>query len=923
MMLDRMMAAAAIGVTMFALVACGDESQKESLNTAKAALAKSDIKAATVLLKSTLQQNPTSAEARFLLGKVLFDGGDMPGAAVELRKAQELKYPAEQVAPMLAKAMLSMLEDKKVTAEFGKFESTDPVAKSDVAASVALAFARQGQQAQAEATLKEALKGTPDHGPGLLVLARLEAGKGNLDNALSIVEGVLQKAPGSAEAHHLRGDLLAYGKRDLPKATESYLKTLSLQPGNVAAYTALMGIALISNDTAAAAKYYEAMAKALPNHPQTRFVEAQLAASKGDFKRASELLPPILKLAPENARVQQFAGFVELGMNSVGRAVSHLNKSIALAPELAPARLLLARAHLRSGQPDKALDTLRPLLAREMPDPESLTLAAEAHLLTGQVTEAEAFFQRAAKLTPTDSRVRTALALTQLARGRSEQGYAELQSIAASDKGTLADLALINARIRRQELGAALKAIDSLAAKEPASPIAPQLRGQIGLMRRDLKGARAEFEAALAKDPIYFPAVAALAKLDLVDKNAEAAQKRFEQVLKQDPNNLRAMLSLADLRARAGASKDEIAQWLDKAITANPTEPAPRLMLIDHWLSSGDPKAALAAAQAGLSTQPDSPEMLDALGRAQLAAGENQQAINTFGKLAILQPKSPVPLLRLARAQAYAKDSGSAVRSLGQALELAPELPAAQRDLLSLALQSRKADDALQVARRVQRQRPNDAVGFRLEGDIHAEFKDWDSAVKAYRVGLSKANPNALASRMYSVLSAAKKQAEADQFAAEWVKRQPADGQFISYLGDAYLSRQDYTSAQQQYLKAIKLDPNDAKSHNNLAWVMVKTKQAGAVAMAERAVQLAPGNATMLDTLSLALAEDKQLEKAIEAARAVLVLAPSQPAYRLSLAKLYLQSGNRAGAKEELSQLSKLGAKFAAQGEVAELLKGL
>ena len=93
--------------------------------------------------------------------------------------------------------------------------------------------------------------------------------------------------------------------------------------------------------------------------------------------------------------------------------------------------------------------------------------------------------------------------------------------------------------------------------------------------------------------------------------------------------------------------------------------------------------------------------------------------------------------------------------------------------------------------------------------------------------------------------------------------------------------------------------------------------------MAERAVALVPDNAAVLDTLVHALAADNQLAKAIETAKAVLVLAADEPTYRLNLARLYVRAGEKANAKAELERLVSLGTKFARQSEVGELLKSL
>lgn len=55
----------------------------------------------------------------------------------------------------------------------------------------------------------------------------------------------------------------------------------------------------------------------------------------------------------------------------------------------------------------------------------------------------------------------------------------------------------------------------------------------------------------------------------------------------------------------------------------------------------------------------------------------------------------------------------------------------------------------------------------------------------------------------------------------------------------------------------------------------------------------------------------------------VVALAPEAPQYRLTLARLQLQAGNKAAARVELDKLAALGRPFSGQVEVGKLLKQL
>ena len=79
------------------------------------------------------------------------------------------------------------------------------------------------------------------------------------------------------------------------------------------------------------------------------------------------------------------------------------------------------------------------------------------------------------------------------------------------------------------------------------------------------------------------------------------------------------------------------------------------------------------------------------------------------------------------------------------------------------------------------------------------------------------------------------KRADADKFGAGWIKDQPKDVGFASYLADITLARNDLPAAEVLYRRVIELQPDNAVALNNVAWLMVKANKPGAVAMAEQA----------------------------------------------------------------------------------------
>ena len=906
-----------------ALAACGGGDPQKLMASAKAYLDKGDAKSAVIELKTALQSQPDSAEARYLLGKALLVSEEPVGAAVELRKALDLKHPRDIVLPDLAKAMLEQGQHKELIAQYADATLDNKEALASLKTSIGLAQARNGAADAAMAAFKQAIDAAPGHVPALTAMARQMAVGNDRDGAIKAADAIIASSKADADAWVLQGDLLAYGKGDKEGAIAAYRKAIGLTGNHLAAHAGIIQLQVATSDTKGAAEQVAALQKVRPNHPSTRFFQAQVAYLQADFKAAKELVLQLLKGAPDHPQINQLAGAIELASGSNESARAYLNKALQAAPGSVIARRLLASSYLKSGEAQKALDLLQPLLTQAAPDGVALGVAGEAHLQLGELDKAAAMFAQAAKANPSNTNNLTALARTRFLKGDAVGAVADLEQIAAADKGDVADLELVNTQLRRRDFAGALKAIDGLERKQPGKPLAAQLRGVAYVGLKDMAQARASFEKALSLDAGFFPAAFNLAGLDIADKKPQAAQQRFEAILKAQPGHLRALLALADLRARNGGSKQEVTDLLATAVRLNPGEAAAHLSLINNHLVNKQAELALTAAQQADAALPNQPAILDALGRAQYAGGQPNQAVATYNRIIALQPGSPLAHMRVAEMKLASKDNDAAIDSLKRAVAAKPDALLPLQRLFALELQAGRHADALKLARDVQKRQPAHSLGFVFEGDVQRAQKSDAAALASYKTALGKVAPGIAAPRYHNLLTAMGKKAESDQFVTTWAKDQPNDVAFVVYLADNALARKDYANAELAYRRVAELQPTQVAALNNIAWLMVKANKPGALPFAEKANELQPNQPALMDTLALALAAEKRIDQALELQKKALALAPDSNVLRLTMARLHVQAGQKPQARELLESLAKLGDKFPDQADVKALLAGL
>ncbi|MFN8892700.1 MAG: tetratricopeptide repeat protein, partial [Betaproteobacteria bacterium] len=311
------------------------------------------------------------------------------------------------------------------------------------------------------------------------------------------------------------------------------------------------------------------------------------------------------------------------------------------------------------------------------------------------------------------------------------------------------------------------------------------------------------------------------------------------------------------------------------------------------------------------------------LGRAQMAAKDAASAVATFKQLTALQDSNPSYKVRLADALVETQDYAGARRALEDALKMRPDFTPARRGLMTVAMRENKPQEAIALAREIQKAEPRDPEGFLLEGDVENTRRNHDQAAAAYRRALDLRKASDIATRLHMALLNGGRKAEADKLAADWSRGNPKDAVFRFYEGDVALQRGDLAAAEGHYRAVLAMQPRNALAMNNVAYLLVKQGKPGALDLARKANGLLPGRPQMMDTLALALAADKKLPQAIEVQKSAISRAPDDPGLKLTLARLLIQSGDKAYARAELEDLAKLGSRVRDQAEVGKLLATL
>ena len=919
-------------ITLALLAACSQRSEQDLLAAAQKRMEQKDVNGAVIELKNLLQQSPDSAKGRHLLGKALLESGDLAGAEIELRRAWELGAPRDELAPLLAQTLLNSGQARKLVTEFGDQSLADPTAMSTLLQHLALAHLAQGNVAEAKAAAVRALQLKPDSEDAVVVGARIKLASGFPDEALAALDELLLKNAKASKALQLKAEvLLSRGK--VQEAEPLLSDVLALDPMSYDARSLLVRLALGNQKIDEAAKLVESMPPVMAKRPQGRFMQAQVALAKGDAAKARDLALPLVKLLPNFVPLLRLVAGAHQQLGELADSENLLNQALKVAPDDLALRRQFAALQLQRRAPAKTLDTLRPVLETAKADAETLLLAGKAQLMLGNFEGADQAFGAASKLRPDDAKTSAALALSAIvrdsaapggaSRAKADAAISQLRDIAAKDSTSSYDLLLVNALLRRGELPAALAAIDKLAPKMVGSPIPEGLRGRIHLLRKDNAAAQASFEAALKADAGYLPAVLGLVALDMQGGKKDAAVKRLEAFVGSQPRTPQARLALAELLAQTGATPERIIEVLAAGVREEPTEAALRLALIDQHLRMGSTAKAAQSAQEAAAALPHNPDLLERLARTQMASGDKSQAVKTYSQLTVLAPTRAQGWLGLAQMRFAEQDIAGTEREIKRALEAEPGSVAAQRLQIQLALRQGRTEEGLAALRERQKKYPQEAFALIAEADVEINRQHLDVGIAALRKATTLPDPADAAPRLYAALLVAKKRDEANAFETQWAAAHPQDIVFAGAVADVLLARGELDQALVRYEALLKRSPDSLPVINNVAWLRSKAGKPGARELAERGLKLSLDFPALRDTYATVLANEKDFSKAISQQRQLIADLPDQPAFRLNLAEILIQSGDKAAAKTELEGLAKLGAKFPQQAQVAALLKSL
>ncbi|MGD9601276.1 MAG: XrtA/PEP-CTERM system TPR-repeat protein PrsT [Gammaproteobacteria bacterium] len=917
----------AVSLPLPVVAAEADPEVNEFYEDAQERFNQAEYDAAIIQLKNALQKAPEHLPSLVLLGQCYLETGDGPAAESTLNEARERGADLALTAAPRARALLLQFRHRELLAE-----ALPPGLPPKRLAELLEVKADAALQLNDRKALKQILKDIQNlhvNSPGeLAIRATLAMREGRLDDAERLVNTALAATPDSPLTRLTRASL-SHVKDAHEEAMKEYAEVITLEPGNVPARLARIGLLFDLNRPAESTDDFAFFDKRESKDPRFLYMKALNAQRNGDPKQARAVLDELSKLLEtlgtrivrSNLQLLMIAGMANYHIGNYELAESYLEQYVKASRGETLTRRMLATLQIRKKDYTSAIKLLTATLEAEGESPEILSLLASAYSADGQHQRATAALERATTLRPDDTRLQTSLAMSRALKGQSEAALASLSEVFDSDaKGEAAGMPLAVLRLTRNDYAGAEEVASRLLDAEPGNLTYLNLHGVtlVGLDRP--QEARVRFEKALSLNANYRPALLNIAKLDRREGRLDEAAARLEGLRKAKPDDGQVLLELARVSAARGNTKAAL-KSMRAAYKAQSDSLEIAGALTALLLEGKDVEGARNVILEQETKHPNNLEVLDMKTRLLLASGKHDDLRAHLKRMAETAEFNVDWLTRIGESQIRYGYLADAQYALFKALQEKPRDVPLRARVGDIEVALGKLDEAERRARKLVDDFPDHPAGHALLGDVATARQRFADGAEHYAEARRRPDGDRpeIALKQFEALRDAGQVDAAEAVLEDWQSRHPTQTWAALRRAELAMNQGELPAARAGYEAVLEQDAHNAEALNNLANVLLRSGDlAAAEARARAALEVAPENPYVLDTLGWVLTRAERAKEALPYLREARTRAANLPEIRYHLAATLEKLGRRAEALKELEPAVATGVDF---GERAEALR--
>ncbi len=466
--------------------------------------------------------------------------------------------------------------------------------------------------------------------------------------------------------------------------------------------------------------------------------EARAFIKKGDGNAAVIQLKNALQADPGNVAARQLLGEIYLRVGNGPSAEKEFQAAIRRGAKDTRIKILLARAYLLQGKNKEAIDELPADVTEPELRPDALIVRGQALLGLREFDKAREMLREADKLKPDDVRAKIGLAQSFVSQGKVAEGEAE---------------------------------IDDALKRNPDSPEALVLKGELRRLNKDLPGAIQQFERAIkVNEGNLLALLGRAASLIDLGKDAEAqgdldavfrrvpkhplasylqaltlSKKKdyvaAQETLQQAGNFLDNHMPSVFLRGAINYALNQYEQAvanLERYVAAVPSNERARKLLGATLVRKREPERAIKILEQLVKEDTKDAQLLTLLGSAYMQTGKFNEGTAYFSRASEAAPDVAYIKMQQALGNLALGEADAAVGQLESAVNLDPEARQATVLLALVKLRKRDFDGALEAAKKLKETSPDNPLADNLigaaqlgKGDTKAARATFEAALKA------------------------------------------------------------------------------------------------------------------------------------------------------------------------------------------------
>jgi tetratricopeptide (TPR) repeat protein len=429
----------------------------------------------------------------------------------------------------------------------------------------------------------------------------------DFDQALELLKSALRQTPENDILWTMQGVALS-GKGQNKEALASFRHALKIAPDNVRALEGAVQIGYEAGDPSVI-PLLKRLLRLRPNDQTSHGMLAVLAYQQGDcptavnhFAKAGSLLQSQLPA------VHAYATCL-VKLKKLDEAVEVFEKALALNPQDAQERRLLASVQVMAHKPQDAVSTLAPLLANDSADANTLEMASAAYEDTHETDKAVDTLRRAILLDPKNVNL-----------------YLDFAAISATHQSFQVGINVVNEGIQLQPRAAPLYFA----------------RGVLYVQLADYDKAQADFETAYQLDPTQSLSTAAQGLAAAQQNDLDRALASVQDKLAKKPHDPILLYVQADVLTQKGAEPgspefETALHSAEEAVALRPTLGPARAVLAKLYLQSGKYADAAVQCRKVLEIDPKDQTSLYHLIQALRKSGKTGEIPELLKRLALLR----------------------------------------------------------------------------------------------------------------------------------------------------------------------------------------------------------------------------------------------------------------------------------------------